>query len=54
MGGEYYLKMELNPPPPPKIRSRRGREHNFKCLQEDFTTLNDYKKYDKVSVSFWY
>ena len=33
-------KWNLISPPPPKIRSRRGREHNLKCLQEDFTTLN--------------
>ena len=54
MGGEYCLKMNLIAPPPRKIRSRHERLHNLKCLQEDFTTLNNLKKYHKRNVSFWY
>ena len=48
MCDEYCLKMEL--PIPPKIRSRHGRVHNLKCLQEDLTTLTDLKESHKCKL----
>ena len=42
--------MELNLPPPPKVRSRHGRVQNLKCLQEDVTILTDLEKTDECKL----